>query len=74
MIQHFLEYVRSQYYINTNKLDDDFVKALSTKSGVDLATTHTLLLQIHTVYLREDINEAFIYSLYNLIQKFYDGK
>ena len=74
MTQHFLEFVRSHYYLNTNMLDKQFTKMLSVKSGIDIAHTDSLIYNIKMVQDNMPVDEAFLYSLYTQIQVFYNGK
>ena len=74
MIQHFLEFVRSNYYLNTNVLDTEFVRLLSAKSGKDIATTDSLIYNIKMVHDGLPVDEAFLFALYTQIQAFYNGK
>lgn len=74
MVQHFLEFVRSNYYLNTSNLDKDFVRMLAAKSGQELSKTDSLIYNIKEVQSGTDADEAFLYSLYTQIQDFYNGK
>ncbi|KAA5535070.1 DUF4350 domain-containing protein [Taibaiella lutea] len=74
MIQHFLEFVRSHYYLNTNMLDAEFVRLLSSKSGIEMAKTDSLIYNIKMVQDRQGVDEAFLFALYTQIQEFYNGK
>lgn len=74
MIQHFFEFVRSNYYLNTNVLDPEFVRLLSAKSGKDIATTDSLIYNMKMVHDGLTVDEAFLYALYTQIQAFYNGK
>ncbi len=74
MVQHFLDFVRNNYYLNTNLLDEEFVQHLAAKSGNNIAQTDTLVHTIKEVQRGVKADEAFLYSLYNQIQQFYHGK
>lgn len=74
MIQHFLEFVRSNYHLNTNMLDAEFVRLLSAKSGIDIAKTDSLIYNIKMVHNNQPVDEAFLFALYTQIQEFYNGK
>ncbi|HVI47426.1 MAG TPA: DUF4350 domain-containing protein [Chitinophaga sp.] len=71
MIVHFLEYVRTHYYINTHELNEQFVEALSKKSGVADTDISTLLQMIHSVQLDGHVSDEQLRELYNRIQLFY---
>lgn len=74
MVQHFLDFVRNSYYLNTNQLDEEFVRLLAAKSGNDIAKADTLVHTIKEVQSGTKADEAFLFSLYNQIQQFYHGK
>lgn len=74
MVQHFLEFVRSNYYLNTSKLDPEFVRLLAAKSGNDHSGTERLVYRIREVQDSLPVDEAFLYSLYTQIQEFHNGK
>jgi hypothetical protein len=74
MVQHFLEFVRSNYYLNTSNLDKDFVRALAAKAGQEISKTDSLIYNIKDVQNGVTVDEAFLYSLYTQIQDFYNGK
>jgi hypothetical protein len=74
MIQHFLEFVRSHYYLNTNMLDAEFVRLLSSKSGIEISKTDSLIYNIKMVQDKQSVDEAFLFALHTQIQEFYNGK
>ncbi len=74
MVQHFLDFVRNNYYLNTNLLDEEFVRLLAAKSGNDVAKADALVHTIKEVQRGAKADEAFLFSLYNQIQQFYHGK
>lgn len=75
MIQHFLEWVRTYYYLDTTRLDDVFVQNLVSKSGKPEAEVSSLVNRIHDVRLSGDgMSEAVLFSLYQQFQSFYNNK
>ncbi|RYD58981.1 MAG: DUF4350 domain-containing protein [Sphingobacteriales bacterium] len=75
MIQHFLEWVRMNYYLNTNELNDTFIQQLKSKSGQPEAAVTRLIQMIHEVRLQSaTVSEPYLYELYNTIQLFYNNK
>ena len=75
MIQQFLEWVRTHYYLNTNVLNDDFVRQLTMKSGMPEATVRETVNMIHEVRLaHSSINDAYLYQLHRSIQTFYKNR
>ena len=45
MTNHWLEYIRSRYTLPTSKLDGEFEKRLSFKTGIDIEEIHTIVYQ-----------------------------
>ena len=75
MIQHFLEWVRSYYYLNTSEINDTFVKQLTVKSGMPENTVRELVQVIHEVRTRAvTIDEPYLFHLYTIIQQFYKNR
>jgi hypothetical protein len=71
MIQHFLEWVRSNYYLDTSLLNEAFAEQLSRKSGKPLSEAQSLIALIHEVRLGTAINPEYLYQLHRSIQSFY---
>lgn len=72
MVQHFLEHVRSAYFLNTNQLDDHFVRQLVVKSGQPESLVRSVVEMIHEIRLHSaPVNEDYLYQLYNSLQTFY---
>ena len=74
MITYFYEYVRTRYYLNTTKINEEFISALSRKSGVDHAGTEQLVKTIQLVQQQNDINDDELLSLNRQVQNFYKTK
>jgi len=74
MIQHFLEWVRNHYYLNTNHLNEEFIQQLTNKSGQQEAMVRNLLEMIHEIRNGHKADEAYLYQLYNSIEQFYKNK
>lgn len=72
MIQHFLEWVRNRYYLNTNHLNSDFAQHLSKKTGEPIETVSRLMEMIHEIRTGSiQPDEPYLYELYTTIQQFY---
>jgi len=72
-IQYFLEHVRNRYFLQTHKLDDDFIKKLSLKSGKtedDVRQLITLIIKmkVHT-FSTEDPLKKLNKQLENFYKK-----
>lgn len=74
MVQHFLDYVRSNYYLNTNIMDQEFIRHLAAKSGKSQADTEHLVGMLKEVQQGIKADEQFLHSLYTQIQSFYNGQ
>lgn len=72
MIQHFLDWVRTHYYLNTNQINEAFTQQLIIKSNLPESTVREMIRMVNEVRLREvSIDEAYLYHLHNTIQQFY---
>lgn len=70
MINYFNESVRTRYFLNTNVINNDFLNALSKKSGVPFKTTETLYRTIQQVGNMEQTSDLLLLDLNNQIQQF----
>nr|WP_321231295.1 DUF4350 domain-containing protein [uncultured Psychroserpens sp.] len=70
-ITYFLEYVRRVYYLDTQILDEKFVKNLSLKSGKDKDDIKELINLIAYLKAKTFCNEADLLRLNNAIEDFY---
>jgi len=72
MVQHFLEWVRTHYFISTNKLDKTFSDRLMMKSGLSPGVVSSMMDIIREVQVeRKPMSEADLYHLHQTIQQFY---
>lgn len=70
-INYFLELLRTNYLIATEKLDDAFMLSLSMKAGVDYKTTTALIKKINAIkQLNANFSEADLLHLNQLINTF----
>lgn len=70
--QHFLEWVRSRFRLSTEVLDEEFVRLLSGKSGVDAEHTARLVNMIHELRTTTEwVSDSFLFELYTAIHVFY---
>jgi hypothetical protein len=70
-ITYFLEYIRRVYYLDTQILDDKFVKNLSLKSGKNKDDVKQLINHIVYLKAKTHCNEADLLRLNNAIEDFY---
>lgn len=71
MCQYFLEHIRAKYNIQTNKLDEDFVKILSGKSGYPIEKTEKLVSEIRMLHKKIELFENGLIHYYQLFNHFY---
>ena len=74
MATYFLEHVRSQYFISTHNLNEEFTGALSRKSNVPLNEVEELVSMIKQVQRYDDVGGDFLMRLNNKIENFYKYK
>jgi len=72
MSQQFLEWVRLHYLLNTNLLNEEFIKQLTIKSGEPETVVRALVDMVQEIKQGTvQIDDAYLYQLYNTIQQFY---
>jgi predicted nucleic acid-binding protein len=71
MITYFNEHVRNNYFLNTHVVNDDFITALSRKSGVDRNAVESLYRAIQHAHQSEAVDDYQLLSLNQQIQHFY---
>ncbi|MFX0557644.1 DUF4350 domain-containing protein [Maribacter sp. CXY002] len=69
-INYFLNYLRNKYYVDSNVIDDDFLKKLALKSGHTLEQTKTLFSYIEQLKNKAQITDSELIDLNQLIQKY----
>lgn len=74
MVTYFNEYIRNTYFLNTNHVNEDFVTALSRKSGVEKGKVDTLYRSIAATQSSDEVNDYQLLSLQQQIQDFYKYK
>lgn len=73
-IVYFLEYVRINYYISTQVLDDDFAQRLHIKSGQSLEHSRALVTNIKLIQSGFEADDAFLIQLDQQIKLFTNGR
>lgn len=74
MITYFNEFIRNQYFLNTNHVNEEFVSTLSRKSGVDLEMVTALYSTIDQTMRKSQVTDVDLLRLNNNIQTFYKNK
>jgi hypothetical protein len=72
MIIYFLAFVRDEFQLQTNKLDQDFVDRLSKKTGLDENLILDLVNQVNYVNVQLNVTDRELLTLNNLTQQFYN--
>jgi hypothetical protein len=70
-ITYFNEYIRNNYFLNTNAINDDFVTTLSRKSGVGRDKVEALYRTINHAHNNAVVDDYQLLSLHEQIQSFY---
>ena len=70
-INYFLEFVRSGFFLTTSHLNDEFIQALSKKSGVPENEITDLINTIHSINNSEQINDNTLLQINHQIDSFY---
>ncbi|OMP80533.1 DUF4350 domain-containing protein [[Flexibacter] sp. ATCC 35208] len=71
IIMQWLEFIRTKYYLNTNTIDDEFIRRLSHKAGMPLADVEAIIDSIHFIQLADKITDTYLKEFYSKIQAFY---
>jgi uncharacterized protein DUF4350 len=74
MITYFLEYIRNQFFLNTNQLNDEFIDTLSRKSSVPKETTAALFKMITDIQEQASVNDQQLLLLNKQIENFYKNR
>lgn len=70
-VTYFNEYIRNNYFLNTNIINDDFITTLSRKSGVPREKIDSLYRSIGHVQSNTVVDDYQLLSLNEQIQNFY---
>ncbi len=72
MAQHFLDWVRTHYYLDTSQINEAFNRQLAAKSGKPETEVAALMNRIHDLRLGSaDVTPEYLHELYRSIQSFY---
>lgn len=74
MITYFNEYIRNKYFLNTNLINEDFIIALSRKSGVQREKVASLYQAITDAQASKTMDDYQLLSLNEQIQNFHKIK
>jgi hypothetical protein len=71
MAAYFLEHVRSRYKLSTATLDDEFVQALSYKSGAETSEIAPIIEFIKSLAAARRVSDQQLVSFYRELESFY---
>jgi hypothetical protein len=69
-IIYFLDHLRTQYYIKTSKLDNEFITDLVNKTGADASLARELANHINYLNQQTKVTDDELITLNKLIEKF----
>jgi hypothetical protein len=70
-VAFFLEHIRSRYQLKTNSIDREFVKTLTSKSGVNADLIEQIFKHIDDVQNGKQMNDKELIKLNYLTEQFY---
>lgn len=70
-VQSLLAYIRTHYGVHTNRLDEDFVKKVSMKSGISVETIDYLINESRKMEIRGVISTQELIDFNRLTEDFY---
>lgn len=74
MITYFYEHIRNHYFLNTTKIDNEFLTALIRKSNLPAEEVHQLFNIIMEIQSKDQLQDQELIDLNQLIQHFYKVK
>lgn len=70
-ITYFLEKIRTDYYLDTSTLDEEFITKLASKSGKKKESVKKIIDYISWLQTKEEVAEINLLSINKLIEDFY---
>lgn len=70
-ILHFLEFIRSRFYLKTNELDASFVEQLAERTSIDIVQLQHLFAHIRSIRSSASISEESLVALSASIDSVY---
>jgi len=71
MTAHFMDHVRSRYNMTTSRMDAEFEKKLSFKTGIEYAIIQNVVYQAKYLSDQPDVSDAELMHYNQLLQNFY---
>jgi hypothetical protein len=72
MSAYFLEHVRSRYKLPTSELNDEFIKSLHAKTGIEEAELRDIVSFIHKMDSVNEVNEKQLAWFHKQLESFYN--
>lgn len=70
-VTYFLDYIRQRYNLKTNVQNDEFMKTLSLKSGVDIDLIKELFYQSGSIQTGQPVSNALLIAFNQNTEQFY---
>ena len=70
-VLYLLTFLRDEYQLKTNKLDEEFTEKLTAKLGLDPGFTADFVSFLHYITVQDHINDKELIHLNKLIEQFY---
>jgi hypothetical protein len=70
-ISHFYEFLRKKLFVRTDKIDDDLIAKLQSKTGFDVAFLKKLFNSIVVIQNSGDVSAEQLIAMNQQIDKFY---
>ena len=74
MITYFYEYIRNKFFMNTSRINAQFITSLAGKAGISVADAEKLFDTINQVQSSEVVTDVELLSLNQHVQNFYKNK
>lgn len=71
IIQQWMEFIRSRYYLGTHQIDDNFADALSRKAVMPLQHVKDILQEVEMIQRADRVSDDSLKRFYKNIQAFY---
>lgn len=69
---YFLDFVRSQYKIQTAELDENFIHTLAAKSSTSIEEITDIIISLHTIRNNDKVTDQQLTDYHSRLQNFYN--
>jgi hypothetical protein len=70
-IKYFMEYIRAELNLETDQIDQKFIKHVAQRSGTDIETVESIFQRINKVQNQEKLSSSGLWKLNEQIETFY---